>query len=129
MGKAARRRKDRNRKYLIEMSFGDPQEFDRAWEIRLDSWLGEVSRAARRWNEGAACERHVFSILEEAMAVLSHCEPKIRKKYSKKTYDTICHECCAQVARVSDRRLYRLSNADRLATLRLIYGEKEQGEY
>jgi predicted phage tail protein len=129
MGNAARRRKDRRRKDLVEMSFAEPEVFDGAWEMRLESWLCEVGRVARRWDGGATCENRVFSILEEAMAVLAECAPEIRKKYSQKTYDTLCHECCTQVARVTDRRLYRLSNANRMETMKLIYGEKEAGEY
>ena len=110
MGKAARRRKTHHRRILVELSHTAPAEFRTAWEMRMESWLTEVHHLARCWNNGSAGDERIFAILDEAMAVLAECAPEIRRAFSRPTHDQICHECCAAVARVIDRRLYRLSN-------------------
>ena len=110
MGKAAFRRKAYRRKHLAELSRKDPKEFETAWEMRVDSWLSEIRYRAVRWTVGGSgSDRKIFDILDEAMDVLKSCAPPIRKKYASTTYDLICHECCRQLSRKVDYRLYRLS--------------------
>lgn len=115
MGKAAERRKAYRMKYLAKLSFDDPSRFASEWNIRLQSWLDEVRVMAKDWKAGEdRSKRRVFEVLDEANKILLQCEGSIYHKYAETTYDQICHECCAQVSRVIDPRLYRLSNMDQL---------------
>ena len=115
MGKAARHRKAHRRKYLAEISRKNPGQFDDVWEMRLDSWLSEVRFLAKEWAAGGKeAGNKIFDILDEAMAILNGCEKSVAEKYINSTYELICHECCSQVSRVIDPRLYRLSNMNSL---------------
>jgi hypothetical protein len=115
MGKAAERRKAHRRKYLAEISNENPEQFDMAWEMRLEAWLSEVRFLAKAWAEGGKeAGTKIFDILDEAMMILKGCEASVAEKYTYKTYDLICHECCTQVARIIDPRLYRLTNMNGL---------------
>ncbi len=115
MGKAARRRKARRLNYLVMLSHEDPGHFEAAWEMRLSSWLSEIRDLAREWAVGGkGSKTRVFEIMEEALGILEQCEKSIYKKHAPEIYGLICHECCSQVSRVIDPRLYRLSNMDQL---------------
>ncbi len=113
MGKAARRRKSRRRNYLAGLSYKDEDYFMSRLEMCVQSWVSEISVLARKW---AICEygyqRRIFTVLEEAAEILKEC--KVSKKYASEVLDMIRHECCSQVSRVVDPRLYRLSNMDQL---------------
>ena len=113
MGKAARRRKARRMNYLVRLSYDNTAYFEMAWEMRVSSWLFKIRDLARKW---AICEdgyqRRIFEILEEAAEILKECN--VSKKYASEVLDMIRHECCSQVSRVVDTRLYRLSNMDQL---------------
>jgi hypothetical protein len=75
MGKAARRRKDYRRYFLVELSREDPGEFAAHWEMRVDSWLSEVRYLARQWARGGAeANKRIFGILDEALGILKGCD-------------------------------------------------------
>ena len=113
MGKAARRRKARRLNYLVRLSHEDPGHFEAAWEMRLSSWLSEIRDLAREWAVGGkGSKTRVFEIMEEVAEILQDCN--VSKKYASEVLDMIRHECCSQVSRVVDTRLYRLSNMDQL---------------
>ena len=116
MGKAAKRRKAHRRGYLAEVSYQEPERFEYEWSIRIASWLTEIRNRTQDWRaEGVSSDKRVFEILDEAMRILQGCERSIYQKFWPQTYELICNECCSRVAGVVDRRLYRLSNMDKLA--------------
>lgn len=115
MGKAALRRRNRRREYLAKLSYENPKRFQLEWEIRVTSWLEEIQARSEDWeNGGEKSNERIFEVLEEAMGILAQCEKSVYKRYAKETYDLLCHECCSEVSRVIDRRLYRLSNINDL---------------
>ncbi len=115
MGKAARRRKARRMNYLVRLSYENTGHFEAAWEMRLSSWLSEVRYLAWEWAVGGeGSKTRVFEIMDEALGILGQCEKSIYEKHAPDVNELICHECCSQVSRVVDLRLYRLSNMNQL---------------
>jgi len=110
MGRAARRRKSHRRERLAKLSYENPKRFQLEWEIRVTSWLEEIQTRSKDWeNGGEKSNERIFEVLEEAMGILAQCEKSVYKRYAKETYDLLCHECCSEVSRIIDPRLYRLS--------------------
>lgn len=115
MGKAAKKRRDNRKRYLVNLASLNSEYFDYQWERRLDSWLTEIRLTAQDWGRNTTgMEKRVFSILDEAMGILEACDPAVYAKYADKTYKSLNDACCRYVSGVVDPRLYRLSN---LATL------------
>ncbi len=115
MGKAARRRKMRRPARLAYLAQEDRGRFEMAVEIRLQSWLEEIHRLARKWAKGGAeSQKRIFGILDNAMEVLAQQEG-LSKRFVQEVQGVIEHECTVQVARIVDRRLCRLSNMDSLS--------------
>ncbi len=116
MGKAALRRKARRKDYLAELSRRDPARFAREWDKRLNSWLFEIRSIANEWAKGGIeSHRHIFSVVDAAMDILSACEASVYHQHKSSTFDLLSNEAAAQTARVTDRRLYRPSNMASLA--------------
>lgn len=114
MGKASRRRNIRRKVRLAHLAREDAGRFEMAVEIRLQSWLREIHRLARIWEEGGAeSQNRVFGILDTAMEVLQQHEG-LSSRFVREVQGVIEHECTVQVARIVDRRLCRLSNMDTL---------------
>ncbi|HED00482.1 MAG TPA: hypothetical protein ENN18_08870 [Proteobacteria bacterium] len=115
MGKTALRRKNHRREYLAKLSYENPKHFQLEWEIGVTSWLEEIQTRSKDWANGREkSNERIFEVLEEAMGILAQCEKSIYQQYATETYDLLCHECCSEVSRVIDRRLYRLSNINDL---------------
>lgn len=123
MGKAARQRRRRRVKYLVNLSFCAPEQFSESWERRIDSWLIQVRRLGRMWAMGKVQKNDmkIFDYIGEAMHILSQCDEPVRKAYECYTYDVLCHECSMQVAKITDRRLYNTSNLHKVMQLSAFY--------
>ena len=116
MGKAARRRKARRRGYLAELSYEALARFGWESDKRLQSWLSEIRLLAGRWAKGEdESERRFFELVDYVISIFEGCERSTHQKYLSENRSVITHECCAQVSRVIDPRLYRLSNMEQFA--------------
>lgn len=123
MGKAAERRKENLKSYLARLAVQDPKRFEVEWEKRLASWLplwlADIRKEAKSWKEGAGYGKRIFDILDEAMfktmEILQECPQSITEDLGSRVFNLISNECCIQVARILDSRLYRLSNINLLA--------------
>ena len=104
MGKAAKRRRDNRKRYLVNLSNTSPECFDYQCERMIKSWLDEIRHVA---NTG---DQSVFGILDEALSILEACGKKVYSRYAYYTDSVLCDACCQSVAGIIDPRLYRLSN-------------------
>jgi len=112
MGKAAQRRRKSRKSNLVDLYKKDPARFEMAWEIRVQSWLDRISELADSWKKGYTDSRKpIFSILDEARDILFACEG-LSPVFIRQSLELLNNECCTQVARIVDKRLYRLSNYD-----------------
>ncbi len=111
MGKAARKRKNNRKRYLINLASLNTEQFDYQWERRLDSWLREIQLTARELGRNTiGTDKLVFSILDEAMDILKACGPATYARYANKTYESLSDACCRNVSNIMNCKLYRLSN-------------------
>lgn len=109
MGNAAMRRKAYQRNKLISLSYDNPPVFFEQWDMRLESWLIEVRKLAAKWQSDKATKERAFKILDNALNLLSCCEPKIAASVKKRTYEELSNACSLAVAGSIDPRLYILS--------------------
>ena len=114
MGKAAKRRKAYQKNKLVALSYNNPQIFSEQWDMRIESWLIEVRKLAAKWRNGRATKMRAFEILDNALALLSCCEPKVAACVQIRTYNELSNACSLAVAESIDSRLYRLSNFNTL---------------
>jgi hypothetical protein len=130
MGKAAQRRNENRRDYLVRLAFEDPRRFEFEWEKRLSSWvpmwIRDIRKEAESWEKGEGYEKRIFDILDEAtekvMEILNACPKGISKRLADRTLGLISNECCAEVAAIVDPRLYRLSKITAIAAKSRVVG-------
>lgn len=107
MGKAARRRYERQARYLIRMSYIDPNQFQAAWDKRIMSWLNDIRKQAYEWKAGRQDSgKSLFDIVDRAMWILDRCAAPVRKNHWQHTHDVLAEACCRQIASITDQRLY-----------------------
>lgn len=110
MGRAARRRKAELKRYLINLSYTNPQAFEKQWQMRVESWLSEIEIQSKKWKDGEDSKTIIFKIMDYAINILECCEKKVASQVYKETYNELIHGCSSAVARVVYGRFYRLSN-------------------
>jgi hypothetical protein len=125
MGRASRRRKNRQKRYTIALSYRDPGHLEEQWETLLDVWLSEIRKLAAQWRNGEDTKKSVFEILDEAMSTIHACESSVAKRLAHYTYNVLAHECSMAVAWVVDGRLCRLSNMYTFPELKRKTGKEE----
>lgn len=118
MGKAARKRRRGQSRYLAKIAETQPDLFAEKWDRRIDSWLAEIHLSIAEWKIGGdAANERVFEIVDGALTTLAACGPVMFDRYAKYTYDVLCNECCVGVANILDQRLYQLSNYKSLQSM------------
>ena len=111
MGKAAMQRRVRRMRYLARLANEEPERFNKEWEKRLYSWCEQIRKDAGQLEKGKTGKvASVFERVDEAMLVLQHCGEEAYRRYAPEALDLLTTECCRQVARQVDSRLFRFNN-------------------
>jgi hypothetical protein len=119
MGNATQRREKREAARLRELAGQNPERFLMEWQSRIEGWVMEINGRAR-----AAADENVplgeclpiFDILAKAERLLGLCGESapqqlgFLKLVRDDTRRALENECCKAVARLTDPRLYRLTN-------------------
>lgn len=113
MGNATQRREKREAARLRELAGQNPERFLMEWQSRIEGWVMEINGRAR-----AAADENVppgeclpiFDILAKAERLLGLCGERAQQLVGDETRRVVENECCKAVARLTDPRLYRLTN-------------------
>jgi hypothetical protein len=113
MGKATQRREKREAGRLQELAEQNPECFLKEWRTRIEHWATEIHLRARAEHDENVLpsERlRIFGVLEKAERLLGQCGDQARELVGADTRRILQNECCKAVARLTDRRIYRLNN-------------------
>lgn len=109
MGKAAVRAGRKRLKYLRHLALRNPDKFDMEWEKRMASWIITIHKVAGVLrNDRGERVRAVFSIVEEALTILSQCGTETFRKLAVHTQSTLDAECCRALSLKISPALYKL---------------------
>lgn len=107
MGKATEKRKKNRIAFLSNLIENDPAKFEIEWERRLAGWIYEIRSSITK--EGNMNGALVFSILDNAIQILSACGEKAILMHGKRTKDLLGNLCCMELSSHFGRELYRIT--------------------
>lgn len=118
MGKAAQREKAKRVKYFKRLVGNNPTKFATEWEKRLSSWLCLIKENAGRLSDHKGDQvPPIFSVVDEAMAILEECGSEIFRQYGKETFSLLSTECCSAFSFHAGRELFALSKWNQLLAM------------
>lgn len=127
MGKAAVQRKLKRIKHLARLTKEDPERFEMAWEKRISSWMEQAGKDAGRLETRKGNPvPSPFERVDDALLALSRCGKEIYATHAPEALDLLTSECCKQISRRSDPRLFRMNNYGRLPKGRIETGASEE---
>ncbi|MEA3348244.1 MAG: hypothetical protein U9Q39_04190 [Pseudomonadota bacterium] len=108
--KAARRARNKRKKYFLNLASRHPARFEDEWEKRIDSWLDRIRLDAGRIDP-VNCELNsVFGLIDEALAILAYCGNDIFERYAPATADLMLGQCITSFNREALPKILRYKN-------------------
>lgn len=104
--KASERRNKSRLKYLSGLAAANPEKFDAKWNIRIESWLSEVTRHAGSLRADVPS---VFAVVDEARKFLAEKGVKEAALGEHNSVDMLVNACCMELSSHINHKMYRLN--------------------